>query len=263
MEIDTLIIILLSLVSFAAGFIDSIAGGGGLLMLPSYLLAGLPPHIAIGTNKLVATSGTGVAIYNFVRKGKVSLPIILSGVLFALGGAFVGAKVILLFEQDTVNKVIVSLLPFGMLATLYPKKNIIRKEELRKKDLYFKVPLICLITGFYDGFFGPGTGAFLALFLHIFLKLNLIEATANTKIFNFISTFGSLIVFMWNGKVWYIGALPMVATNMLGNYLGSHLAIQKGEKVIRLFLVIVLIILFVTLVWKLGFLSNLALLKLS
>ena len=250
MEISILAIIILSVISFLAGFIDSIAGGGGLLMLPSYLLAGLPPHFAMGTNKFVHTFGTSASIYNFIRKGKASLKIILSGIIFALVGAFIGSKIILLFDQNTVSKIIALLLPFGIIATLYPKKNILKKENLKKTDLYFKIPIICFTTGFYDGFFGPGTGAFLAISLHIFLKLNLVEATANAKIFNFLSNLGALVAFMISGKIFYMIALPLVVTNILGNYIGSHMAIKKGEKFIRLFLMIVLLILFGTLVWK-------------
>jgi len=251
MDISISAIILLSLVSFGAGFIDSIAGGGGLLMLPSYLLAGLPPHMAMGTNKLVATMGTGVAVTNFIRKGKASLKIILFGLLFAVVGAFIGSKIILLFDHNTVNKIIIFLLPLGMIATLYPKKNILEKENLKNIDFYLKLPLICFSTGFYDGFFGPGTGAFIALSLHVFLKLNLIEATANAKIFNLLAHLGALIAFVINNKILYIIVLPLMITNMIGNYLGSHLTIKKGEKFIRLFLIIILIILLITLIWKL------------
>lgn len=250
MEIDLVTIIILASISFIAGFIDSIAGGGGLLMIPSYLLAGLPPHIALGTNKFVATIGTGSAVFNFIRKGKISYKIILAGILFALSGAYIGSKVILHFDQNLVGKIIVFLLPLGIIATLYPKKSATKKNSVSKNDLYVKTPLICLITGFYDGFFGPGTGAFLALAFYIFLKLNLIEATANAKVFNFLSNFGSLIAFIISGKILYIMALPLVVTNVLGNYLGSHLAIKKGEKFIKFFLIIVMLILLATLVYK-------------
>ena len=110
--------------------------------------------------------------------------------------------------------------------------------------------MICLTIGFYDGFFGPGTGAFLALAFNTFIKLNLVEATANAKVFNFVSNFGALVAFMINGKVLYVIALPLVASGMLGNYIGSHLAIKKGEKFIKIFLVLVLVILIITLILK-------------
>lgn len=250
MEISALTIVALSFVAFLAGFIDSVAGGGGLLMVPAYLLAGLPPHVTLGTNKFVSSFGTSMAVYNFVRKGKTSLKIILCGVLFVLCGAFIGSKTVLLVNQDLLGKMIVFLLPVGVVATLYPKKKLAHAHNLVKTDFYLKIPLIGLIVGFYDGFFGPGTGSFLALSFYVFLRLNLIEATANAKVFNLISNLGALTAFVIGGKVFYALGIPLAIASMLGNYTGSHLAIKKGEKFIKLFLVIVLAILFVTLVWK-------------
>lgn len=250
MEFELSVILALTLVSFIAGFIDSIAGGGGLIMLPSYLLAGLPPHYTLGTNKFVGTLGTGVAVVNFIRKGKLSVKIVISGITTALLGAYIGSRLILLFDANLVGQVIVFLLPIGIVLTLVPKKKIVVKESLKSKDLFIKIPLICLIVGFYDGFFGPGTGAFLALAFNVFLRLNLVEATAHAKVFNFISNLGALVAFVFSGKVYYLLALPLVASGMLGNYLGSNLAIKKGDKFIKFFLLIVIVILIVTLITK-------------
>ncbi len=244
------IILLLSLVGFCAGFIDSIAGGGGLLTIPAFLIAGVPPQIALGTNKFQATLGTSVSTINFIHKGKVSFKIVLSGVLFALVGAFIGSKVILSIDPNLVGKIIVFLLPFGIFATLAPRKATIHSHKLGRVDLFFKIPLICLLVGFYDGFFGPGTGSFLALSFYVFMKLDLIEATANAKVFNFISNLGALVAFIIGGKIFYMVGLPMAIANMAGNYFGSHLVLKRGVKVIKFFLIVVLIILCGTLVWK-------------
>ena len=186
MEIELTTIVLFTIVSFVACFIDSIAGCGGLLMLPSYLLVGLPPHQTLGTNKFVATLGTGVAVSNFIRKGKLSYKIILSGIITAFLGAYAGSKLILLFDPGLVGKLIVFLLPLGIVLTLVPKKGLAKKEHLKKRDLLFRIPLICLIVGLYDGLFGPGTGAFLSLSFNVFLKFNLIESTSHSKIFIFL-----------------------------------------------------------------------------
>lgn len=244
------IIILLSLVGFTAGFIDSIAGGGGLLTIPAFIIAGVPPKIALGTNKFQATLGTSISTGNFIHKGKVSLKIVTSGILFALVGSFIGSKVIISLNPDIVGKIIVFLLPLGIIATLTPRKVTIESQILSKTDIFIKVPVICLIIGFYDGFFGPGTGSFLALSFYVFMKLNLIEATANAKVFNFLSNLGALAAFISSGKVLYSLGLPMALCNMAGNYLGSHLVLKKGSKVIRIFLLIVLAILSITLIWK-------------
>lgn len=247
---DLNIIILLSFVGFIAGFIDSIAGGGGLLTIPAFIVAGVPPKVALGTNKFQATLGTSISTVNFIHKGKVSLKIVISGILFALFGSFIGSKVIISLNPDIVGKVIVFLLPLGVIATLIPRKVTIESQILSKTDIFLKVPLICLIIGFYDGFFGPGTGSFLALSFYVFMKLNLIEATANAKVFNFISNLGALAAFISSGKVVYSLGLPMAICNMAGNYFGSHLVLKKGSKVIKVFLLIVLAILSVTLIWK-------------
>jgi len=250
MSLSIFSIAILAVVSFTAGFIDSIAGGGGLLTLPSYLIAGIPPHYALGTNKFQGTIGTCVAVLNYIRGGHVRLKIILAGILFVLGGSFIGSRMILHFDQAAAGKIIILLLPAGVAATLLPKKKGSEKHRLTLKDNFLLIPMIGFIIGFYDGFFGPGTGAFLAISFHIFLKLDLIEATANAKVFNLLSNTGGLAGFIIGGTVLFKIGIPLAASNMLGNYLGSHLAIRKGDGVIRFFLTVVLLILFTTLIWK-------------
>lgn len=243
-------VVLLTLVSFAAGFIDSIAGGGGLLTIPAFLIAGIPPQVALGTNKFQATLGTSISTINFIHKGKVSFKIVFSGILFALVGSYIGSKVILSFDPNLAGRIIVFLLPLGILATLLPKKGVVSSKTLSRVDIFVKVPLICGLIGFYDGFFGPGTGSFLALSFYSLMKLNLIEATANAKVFNFVSNLGALAAFIIGGKVLFLLGLPMAAANMAGNYFGSHLVLKKGAKVIKFFLIVVLVILCATLVFK-------------
>lgn len=250
MSLSLLTVTALAGISFTAGFIDSIAGGGGLLTLPSFLIAGLPPHYALGTNKFVSTTGTSVAVFNYIRSGKVSFRIIGAGILFILCGSFIGSKMILHFDQAIAGKIIIFLLPVGVTATLIPKRNGSGRNETGWKRLFLLIPVICFAIGFYDGFFGPGTGAFLALSLHLFLKLDLIEATANAKVFNLLSNIGGLAGFILGGTVLFKVGIPLAAANMLGNWFGSHLAIRKGEGVIRFFLTLVLVILFATLIWK-------------
>ena len=250
MELSIIVIILLAVVCFTAGFIDSIAGGGGLLTIPSFMLAGIPGHYVLGTNKFVATLGTGIATGNFIHKKKANFKIIAAGIIFAFAGSFIGAEVIQMFESDMVNKIIIFLMPVGIAATLIPRKNKPHEAQLGKVDFLAKVPLITFVIGFYDGFFGPGTGSFLALSFYIFLHLELVEATANAKIFNFASNIAALVSFIIEGQVFYKIAIPLAAANMAGNFLGSHLALKKGEKVIKFFLVLVLIILSATLIWK-------------
>ena len=243
--------IVLCIVSFLAGLIDSISGGGGLLLIPSLLIAGLPPHMVLGTNKFAATIGTSVALFNFIRNKKVIWKIAVHGIVFALAGSFIGTKTILSFDNRIVGKIIVFLLPLAILVTLIPRKNLPEKEkDFSKADLYLKVPLVCFVLGFYDGFFGPGTGSLFVLFLFVFLGTNLVHASATSKVFNAVSNLGALVPFIMAGKVIYLLGVPLALCNIGGNYLGSHLTITRGGKVVRSFLVISLLILLVTLIWQ-------------
>lgn len=251
MELTIWGILILSLIVLIAGFIDSIAGGGGILTVPAYLFFGIPPQEALGTNKFVSCIGTSAAVAAFIKNKKVILKIILFGVPFSIIGSVFGAEAILYFNQATAGKIITLMLPAGVVAVLIPRKKIVSDTSaLTKADLYVKTPLICLVMGFYDGFFGPGAGSFLAIGFYIFVKLELIKATGNAKVFNLASNFGSLIAFIIAGKVIYSIAAPLVFFSMLGNYLGSVTAIKNGAGFIKILLCFVLVMVFISLIFK-------------
>lgn len=245
------IIIALIIASFLGAFIDSIAGGGGLILLPSLLVAGIPPQLALGTNKFAAMFGTGTALSNFIRNKKVIWKIAFIGIGFSLVGSASGAKAVLLFNQETVAKIIIALLPITAIITFLPKKRLKTKESsFTKANLFVHVPLICFIIGFYDGFFGPGTGSFLIFFFYVFLGLHLVNSSAVSKVFNFGSNVGAFVAFAIAGKVLYTVGIPIAIANIAGGFLGSRLAIKKGQKVVKLFLILAFIILFITLAVK-------------
>lgn len=244
------VLVLLCLAAFAAGFVDSIAGGGGLLLLPALLLAGVPPHMALGTNKFASCLGTSTALYNFVRSGLVLWKIAAFGLAFSLLGAGAGTKAVLFFEPELLGRLISLALPFAVVVTLMPKKGRHHATVFSQYDLMVKAPLICFAIGFYDGFLGPGTGSFLILAFHAFLKLDLVHATATAKIFNFASNLAAFAVFALDGQVDYRLGLPLALANIAGNWLGSRLAIRKGAPVVRVVLVLSLSILLASLVWK-------------
>ena len=209
--VSTAIILFCTCAAFVAGFIDSIAGGGGLITIPALLLSGLPPQLALGTNKVGCCLGTGVAMLNFARSNLILWRLALLGVGFSLVGAGIGTELAL----------------YWILA-----------------------PLCFLIVGIYDGFFGPGTGSFLILALHWVLRISLLEASATSKVMNFASNLGAMILFIWNGAViWSVG-LPMMAANIAGNWLGSRLAIKVGTEAVRRFLWVSLSLLLATLIWR-------------
>jgi uncharacterized protein len=250
MNLTTEIILLLSAVSFVAGFIDSIAGGGGLLTLPSLMLAGVPPQIALGTNKFTATLGTGVAVGYFVYARKVVWKVVLTGVLFTFMGSYSGSRAILAINPDVAGKLLVFLLPLAAALLFLPRNKLNLSESIGKKQLFLYTPLVCLLIGFYDGFFGPGTGTFLTISLFFFLRLNLLAATATAKVFNLASNVSALFAFVMAAKVLYAVAIPMAAANMAGNFIGSRLAIKKGQQIIKYFLMGALVLLTISLAIK-------------
>jgi uncharacterized membrane protein YfcA len=237
--------------SFLAGFIDSIAGGGGLILIPSLLLAGIPPQAALGTNKFAAIFGTSTALANFMKNGKVIWKIAGFGLAFSVIGSVIGTKAILYFDQNTTAKLIVMMLPITAIVTFFPKRQLKTSiSDFSKRDLYLYTPLLCLIVGFYDGFFGPGTGTFLIFGLYIFLGLHLINASAISKVFNLASNVGSFVIFAFADKVLYDIGIPIAISNLVGGYFGSILAIKKGQRFIKISLLIVFGILFITLMHR-------------
>lgn len=251
-HLDTSIILLLCVMSFAAGFVDSIAGGGGLILLPSLLIAGIPPQLSLGTNKFAAIFGTSAALANFMKSGKVIWRIAFFGLGFSLIGSVIGTKAILLLDPQTTAKIIIMLLPVTAIVTFLPKKQLrTASSEFSSRQLYFFIPLLCLVIGFYDGFYGPGTGTFLIFGFYIFLGMHLINASAVSKVFNLASNLGAFITFVTAGKVIYTIGIPIAAANVIGGYLGSTVAIQKGQNIIKGFVLAVFAILLSTLVFKL------------
>ncbi|WP_394251265.1 TSUP family transporter [Vibrio profundi] len=234
-DITFWVLVALMVSAFAAGFIDSVAGGGGLILVPSFILAGLPPQVALGQEKIVSTLGTIAAIRNFVKNKRVVWTAAATGIPAGLIGAYAGAEAILYFDPDTIGKIILGMLPIGIVLSFIPKKQNKEEsdQEIKKGVILFGVPAAVFVIGFYDGFFGPGTGSFLILALHYLLKFDLVAASATSKLFNFASNIGALIAFVIAGHVLYALALPLVVMNLLGNHMGSASAMKYGPKLIQ------------------------------
>lgn len=237
--------------SLLGGFIDAIAGGGGLLTMPALLICGVPPHMALGTNKIGACLGTAVALTNFAKNRLVNWPMVIYGLGFSLAGSWFGSLLALALPSAILAKILIILLPCAMIATLLPPKKE-QNREYTNRDLkfWFLLPLVCLTIGLYDGFFGPATGSFLILGLHWVIGMGLVRASGTAKAFNLASNFSAGLSFIWHGAVFWSLALLMAACLMLGNWLGSSLAIRIGSRAVRKFLVISLLLLLVTLIWQ-------------
>lgn len=219
-------------VALVAGFIDSIAGGGGLLTIPALMWAGLPPAAALGTNKLQASGGSFFASLYFVRKGMVKL----GEMKLAIGCAFVGASVGTILVQLIDASVLELVLPFLILAIgcyfLFSKK-ITEDDRARVLTPGVFALTAALGVGLYDGFFGPGTGSFFALAFVSLAGFGLAKATAHAKVLNFSTNIASLIFFALGGKVVWLLGLVMLAGQAAGATLGSRLVITKGSKIIK------------------------------
>lgn len=217
-----------------AGFVDSIAGGGGIITFPVLLASGMPPHIALATNKLQSSFGSFTASFNYIHKGLVKLKDVWQGILFTFIGASLGTTSILFLDAEFLSKIIPLMLIAIFLYMLFgPKVGEYDRKSVLKPPLFYL--LFGLLLGFYDGFFGPGTGAFWTIAMVALLGLNLKSATAQTKVMNFTSNIVSLGVFLIGGQVlWVVGVL-MGTGQILGAYIGSTLVVKKEVKFIRTF----------------------------
>ncbi len=250
MEISLTVTVLLCFFFLLAGFIDAIAGGGGLITTPMLLLCGVPPHMTLGTNKFATTIGTLSSVWTYARSHLVVFRIAPAGFAAAFCGAFAGAKLTMLLDSAVLGKVLVFLLPAGMLISLFSGRSFGKDGDLPRNGLWPKVIGIGFLIGMYDGFFGPGTGSFFILAQHLILRMNLVRASATAKIFNLASNAGALAVFSAGGVVLYALGIPCAIANIIGNQLGTRLAIRVGTHVVRLFLYVTLTLLLCTLIYR-------------
>ena len=238
---------------FFGGLIDAVAGGGGLITLPSYLLAGLPPHAASATNKCGNLFGTLLATGRFLKRGDVHLPTAVVGGATALGGAWVGARLNLVMPEEYLYYIMLAVVPV-MAVFLLLKRDFgaeDRSGALSRGRLLALSAAIGLTVGCYDGFFGPGSGTFWMLAITGLCKFDLLTASGNTKVANSASNLASLVTFALAGEVVWAVGIPAALCSIAGNYVGTGLALKKGARVIRPMFVVVLTLLVARLVWEL------------
>lgn len=234
------LLLLLSAAAFFAGFVDAIAGGGGLITVPAMLIAGIPPLQTLGTNKVQSVFGAASATLAYSRKGHVKLGEQLPMALMAVGGGAIGAALATIVPGDVLRAVMPILLAtIALYFAVKPNLNDIDTHR-RMTPLLFGLTLVPAI-GFYDGVFGPGTGSFLMLSFVTLAGFGLLKATAHTKLLNLGSNLGALVVFAsFGATLWKIG-LMMGVCQFLGAQLGSRLAMRVGGRLIKPLLVIVCI----------------------
>ena len=247
MELKLVAFIIVCPLVFLAGFVDAIGGGGGLISLPAYLFAGLPPHMAVATNKLSSSTGTLVSTIKYCVSGCVDFKLAVPGVIAALIGAQTGSRLALIIPNDAFRIVLLILLPAVGIYMLFNKKlGTVMAVETHSRKQYIIITATSLIIGVYDGFYGPGTGTFLLIAYTHIAGMNVMKASGNMKLANLASNISALAVFLINGKVLLPLGLAASAFSIAGHYLGASLAIKNGARIMRIVIILVLILLFAT-----------------
>ncbi len=250
-EVSLELVALLMAASFAAGFVDSIAGGGGLITLPMLIIAGASPVTALATNKIQGVFGAAMATWSYARGGHVELRKQIVPALIAMGAAICGAMLASHLPTDIIRLGLpVLLIGIALFFALKPGLSDIDRVA-RITPATFMVTLVPLI-GFYDGLVGPGAGAFYMLGFVGLAGFGVLKATAHTKLINFASNLGGIIAFAFFAKPWWIMGLCMGCGQMAGAYVGSRLAMRVGARVIKPVLVVSATALAIKLLWDMS-----------
>jgi uncharacterized protein len=237
-------ILFLCAAGFFAAFVDSIAGGGGIISIPAFMLSGLHPHIALGTNKFSATTGSFTSSLKFARSGKVNFKLLKFIIPFTLLGAALGVNTVLQVRQEFLSSMVFILILFVGIYSLFSKSIGLKDNFLEPTPKKIIIGIILGFSlGFYDGFFGPGTGSFLVFgLIHIF-GFDFVNASGNARFLNFISNITSMVMFgirgdisLSNGLIGNINlfyGIPVAIFMIIGARLGTRLALKKGARFIK------------------------------
>ena len=240
---------------FLAGFVDSVAGGGGLISLPAYLFVGLPAHIASGTNKVVNGMGTALATWRYYKSGNIRLKPAILAAVGAIAGSAIGTQIALHINAEVFRVLLLIALPLVALLISFKKDfgtdQTIDDELLESSANRLICLLIGIAVGCYDGMIGPGTGTFLIMAFTIFVKMDLLTASGCAKVANLASNIASAVLWIANGQVLFALVVPAAACSMLGSYFGSQYAIKGGSQKVRSMIYVVLLLLFVKFFYEL------------
>lgn len=236
---------------FLSGFVDSIAGGGGLISFPAFVLAGVPMHVIIGTSKLGAFPGAIVAAWRFAKNGYVRWKLALPCGAAGLIGSIIGALITLRLNESVVESMMFIVLPV-VAFYMFRNKNAVSDEVVSglsgSRTMLFSL-ITSFFIGMYNGFYGPGCGTFLLLAFTGFVKLNTKEAAGITKVVNLAADVGGLCAFASFGKVDVLLGIAAAVFCMAGSYIGSGMVVNNGQKIVRPVILIVLVLLFVKLLF--------------
>ena len=241
MSIDIYTYLIVCPLVFLSGFVDAIAGGGGLISLPAYFISGLPSHLALGTNKLSAMMGTSLTTYRYAKLGYINFKRASLAIIFAFVGSSIGAKIALLIPDQIFKIIMLFVLP-ATAFYLVRKRNFGQTQEKEQNEL--KVVILCALVAFvigvYDGIYGPGTGTFLILGFCAFANCSIQNANGLTKAENMISDITSMILFLIHGDVLFPLAIGAAIDNIAGNYFGAKFFEKKGAFATRPIMIVVI-----------------------
>lgn len=239
---------------FLAGFVDSIAGGGGLISLPAYMIAGVPAHFALGTNKLASSMGTTISTGRYLKngyiKGKQIVRLACCACVMSLIGSHLGSSLALHVSETILKKMMLVILPVVAFYVLRSKElGTAEGKKPRSETATFAIALLAaFVVGGYDGFYGPGAGTFMLLTLTGAARMEVRQASALTKVINLSSNLSALVTFLVNGTVYYHLGLAAGLFCIAGHYIGSGLVVHNGQKIIRPVILTVLAVLFIKIV---------------
>jgi Predicted permeases len=227
-------LIFLCVTCFFAAFVDSISGGGGIISLPAFLLIGIPPHLALGTNKFTSCCSTFSSSIKFAQSKKVDFNILKYLIPFSFIGAILGVTVVLSIKSSYLNVIVLILLLFVGLYSLFSKNVGIEDkfQGISRKNMSLGI-VLALFLGFYDGFLGAGVGAFLIFGLVNIYKFDFVRAGGNCKVMNFVGNIASVIIFSIRGEINYKIGIPVAVCMMIGASIGTKVALRKGSKLIK------------------------------
>jgi uncharacterized membrane protein YfcA len=241
--------------AFLAGFVDSVAGGGGLIQIPALLLF-LPPEatsdlgLVLGTNKMASIAGTGVAVLRYAPRVRINWPSILPAAAAAFACSYLGALVVSRFDRAFLEPLILILLVLVAVYTYFnPDLGRLHAPAFslhRERSLGI---VVGAVLGFYDGFFGPGMGSFLMFAFVGLFGFDFLTASASAKVINFATNLSALMLFVWTGHVLFAYALPMAACQVVGSLLGTHAAMRRGTRFVRALFLVVSLALILRLAW--------------
>ena len=249
METDPVVFLIVCPLVFLGSVIDAVAGGGGLITLPAYLMAGVPAHLALGTSKLSSTMGMAASAWRLYRGGFTDLRLSVAPVAAAFAGSFLGARLALLVPEGVFELLLVGMLPFAAVFVLGKKTFPENPEPIARGRQMRTLTLCALACGVYDGFYGPGAGTLMLLGFCTAAHLAVREAAGQMKMVNFSSGLAAFVSFAAAGEVNWVLGLTAGLFGIAGHYIGAGLVIRGGVRVVRSFIVLVIALLFLKTAW--------------